>query len=689
MNSLKSNDLLAILILCALVILSVQFFYTAIKPFNLDGHTAVMNTDALLYPQYARAMAEGHPYQFNIEDDPTTGSTSHFYIFLLSIFYFVGLKGPLFIDFIFWLNAVFLLLCLPLYWFIVKKCAPQLCWPAALLLAFSGHFHHVFLGLSDMGLFVLLLFLVWYAALYRRFVILAISIFLLAITRPEGMVVVVLYGFVIFMEYLFKKEKYIPFVKEKLIVIISGIVGIGLILALNHILTGMFKFDSVLDKDHFSNNSFLAAIVFTAKNGVLLLREIVFGLTANVRQYYFVPGIAGLLIILGLVKLPWSRRMFSGDAQIETWWILAICANFAAISISEWQMVHNDRYIVWVFPILFIYLLRGLDFLNLNQTSRRFLFFAIICFQLVTYPYFIYSYCGACAETTTRIRAIFKLGKILPSKTTLGVFGGSGLKYYFPDWRIVNMGGVMVPYFRKTPYLAGRVKEIQYTPELQYNIFIHDDSTTFFPDIMVSSPNLIDVPSVYSSSIYLYGIDWRPLLNSKNVLQKEIIQRVESLDLVDRCDIGFWHDEKRCDYTSYCNYSTESLPFFLGFDIDGTHCVDAARAVIGGDYVSLKTIPGKNHLLVVRNICKAKVSYKALDGIREINTNTNSVKELLFRSSTGYKQIVQVSRNPAAKNVIAEEWLIPVPATAIEGSRTRFEIHGDHMPAFYWLFVEN
>ncbi|MDZ7722087.1 MAG: hypothetical protein U5R06_04480 [candidate division KSB1 bacterium] len=78
MGKIKNfENMLSVLIILSLCFIGVLLFVFAVQSYQYDGHMSIMNTDTLIYAQYARAMADGHAYQFNAGDGPTTGSTSH------------------------------------------------------------------------------------------------------------------------------------------------------------------------------------------------------------------------------------------------------------------------------------------------------------------------------------------------------------------------------------------------------------------------------------------------------------------------------------------------------------------------------------------------------------------------------------------------------------------------------------
>ena len=58
-----------------------------------DGHFTAPVVDLYLIAQYARAMAEGHPFQYNPGDAPSTGATSLLHTAVLALAHAAGAQG--------------------------------------------------------------------------------------------------------------------------------------------------------------------------------------------------------------------------------------------------------------------------------------------------------------------------------------------------------------------------------------------------------------------------------------------------------------------------------------------------------------------------------------------------------------------------------------------------------------------
>jgi len=676
-----SENSLAIILLVVLILSSAFIYIDSVQPYNYKGHFSILNMDTFLYTQYARTISDGHPYQFNAADPPTTASTSHLYIWLLAFFHHIGFDELSLIDVMLVLNILFLIGSVICFWNIIKYIDFSLRWPATLMVVCSGQLMLVFLGLSDMGLFVFLLFALWLASLHKKRFLQGILLFLVSLMRPEGMVIAVLYGVVLFCEKLFYKNKAIQ-QKQKWLVFASGLFGVILTLLVNYQLTGMFKFDSTIGKGHFFSNSSITAFMLISSDIITLIKEIFFNLSKNFRQFYYIAIVSGLIIIWGLLQRPWGKRLFKDSEQIETWWLLGIIMQFGVVALSGWQAVHIDRYFTWVFPIFYIYLFKGIKALPLQKNTQFVLFGLLICFQLVGYPFFLHSFKKSCALTETKLRGIDKSIATMPETASVGLFGGSGIKYLAKDKYIVNFGGITVPYFRGMYSTVSRLEVIQHDTNLQFDFFLSTDSTHVFPKALVKEPKKVKVPSIFNNELFIFPMMWKPLKGTDTPFTIAL----DSLVCLDKLDVGYLKDENRCRYKIDPLYDvSKTLPFAITFHIDSLKYVDSARPAIGSDYFTFKTEPGKTHWLVTRFVKSDTVQYRAFGKNYTIGTDTRSVSELLLKSNNGFKAVLNIDpeNNPNEKIV---EFVFQLPPRAIKGNKTRFALHGDHLPSYYWIY---
>ncbi len=153
------------------------------------GTPAPPQHDVLMYMQYARAIAEGRPYEYQLGDPPSTGSTSHLYPALLSVFYKLGFHGEALLWPSLVLNGVFFVGVIACVGFLAAALLPHLMWLALVLAIFSGPIFLGVLGQTDAGLFMVCALGVWTALLYRRPLTAFAAMTAAVWTRPEGALV--------------------------------------------------------------------------------------------------------------------------------------------------------------------------------------------------------------------------------------------------------------------------------------------------------------------------------------------------------------------------------------------------------------------------------------------------------------------------------------------------------------------
>ncbi len=689
---MKEENRKAIVLFILIGLLSSILLYQTIKPFGIDGHTAIHNWDTLLYMQYAKAWSDGHPYQFNAEDPPTTGCTSHIYPMILGLFYYIGFKDLALIDVAYWLNALFLILSIIIFWLIVKKMEPEGRWWITSLYALSGYFTIIFLGLTDMGLFALATLLLWNSALSQKYIAQSIILFFLPLIRPEGILIAGLYPFIFWRERALAKDTGLhEDLKQKTIVLFSGIAGVLALFSINYALTGFIHFDSIKDKGFFYIHQFLTALLFTLQSGLSLFKGILFGLENNNRQFLYIPLIGGLMILIGLLKRPCGKEKVSFPHSVEIWWLVSILVSLAMIAGSGWQGVHQDRYLVWMMPLMLIYLYRGIQILPLNNVVKKGLCIGFILFQFSVYPYFIYQRTINCAKNMPTIQAVQTLYQDSSQEKTVGIIGGSGVKYFCPQWRVINLGVITSPYFRECALNPTRmVKTLQNKPDLQFSTFLKiDENGGVMQRQMVSDSLIVEVLNPYKNPIIIYEIDWDAINRGQIPLQDNLEDQIPSpYLLLDYLDIANPDDEKRTDFDTYSRFAyNEALPALTDGTLNGEKLVDAVQPVFGGAFFKMKTIQGIDHWLVFRIAVKGRVLFRKLDGMKEPDIDTSKMESLLLKIN--YEHDITIEMNITEQNVKDNfiEKIVHIPGQLITGEKTDLAIIGDHLLCDVWLYT--
>ncbi|HLU08653.1 MAG TPA: hypothetical protein VK003_03235, partial [Oceanobacillus sp.] len=168
--------------------------YTA-SSFAAGGGQPVMPLDdAYIHFQYARVLAEGHPYQYNADLPPTSGATSFLYPYVLAVGYVLGFKGLNLGMWAMMVGAVALALSA---WIIFRfgllYNAPV--WLAAVVtigFELNGAITWHFMSGMETGLVILLTLYTVYALATRSYWGTIAGATLIALIRPEGAILALL-----------------------------------------------------------------------------------------------------------------------------------------------------------------------------------------------------------------------------------------------------------------------------------------------------------------------------------------------------------------------------------------------------------------------------------------------------------------------------------------------------------------
>src|SRR5437870_6351272 len=173
-----------------LLALAVALVFLAFMLAATSGHFVPQVVDLYLVCQYARALAQGHPFHYNPGEPASTGATSLLHTVLLAVPDAVGIRGEGLVAFAILTGVAFYCVSVTLAFRIGRRLAgPREGVLAGLLVALGGPVVWGFLYGSDIALFMCLaLWLLtawlegWRAAAAGRWIVPAT---LLSLARPE------------------------------------------------------------------------------------------------------------------------------------------------------------------------------------------------------------------------------------------------------------------------------------------------------------------------------------------------------------------------------------------------------------------------------------------------------------------------------------------------------------------------
>lgn len=155
------------------------------------GYLLMPLDDVYIHFQYAKQLALGYPYQYNVGDVATSGATSFLYPYVLAFGYRIGFEGLSLGLWAMGVGAIALAASFEALFRTVVLLTGRsvLAWGAVLYLWWADPFAwHFMSGMETALMMALLLWTVWAVSAQKR-VVFILSGSLLAMTRPEGSVI--------------------------------------------------------------------------------------------------------------------------------------------------------------------------------------------------------------------------------------------------------------------------------------------------------------------------------------------------------------------------------------------------------------------------------------------------------------------------------------------------------------------
>lgn len=195
------------IILCSVAALTF-LSYSGISLAASGGELLLPLDDTYIHFQYARQMADGQPFNYNMDAPPTSGATSLIYPVVLAVGYIIGFDG---LSLGLWALAVGALALLAAGWLVMR--VVRLNGPGLVALVFALAFMlngsvawHYMSGMET-GLVITLTLWTFYALLAGRFRQFVIAATFLAVARPEGSIMTVIAVLVVALQSRLAKER--------------------------------------------------------------------------------------------------------------------------------------------------------------------------------------------------------------------------------------------------------------------------------------------------------------------------------------------------------------------------------------------------------------------------------------------------------------------------------------------------
>jgi hypothetical protein len=685
-------------LLALAVLVAISFLLCMLSA--TEAHVVPQVADLYVVCQYARSMAEGHPFRYQPGDAPSTGATSVLHTAALAIAHVAGARGEGLVAFAILLGAALFVATVLLARRVARRISgEEEGWLAGALVALSGPTAWGFLSGSDVGLFMFLAlwlldgFVVAHSGGGTTPVLVAAT--LLALARPEGLPIALLTGAGLALGPLRSargRARWLPFA--------PAVAGLGM-LALNRAVTGAWLGTSVAPKSLIANYGLAHTLGLVADYGVDVIRGLLLGLypsqvpigaSRGWAPFYF-PPLALLLIIAAVANADVHRRAL-------THWLLVVAAIYALVSPNTFAGVHFNRYLMWSFPGLL-----ALAAVGLGSASR-----------LVRTPP------GRPASLFRLGAALFVVLGLLSTARFAAIYGDNAGQVYLREYAAARW---VVRNLPPDARLAGLSTSIEFltglpgmslhataNPALAGNRASEAEADTFeglgripsesrpthlltsvlaqeaYPAMqeLVEGEPLFRTASLSPDELLLFKTRWDALARNRRVYLHESLEAVGALrqgDSLNVCDIA---DESRHGYAFQSALGGQRLAgavhvdsYVAASDAPGK-VLDAGRVILGEERFQVRASPGKDLVIVMRTAAAAEANVVRLEG---------GGRSRLEIPDAGFA--LEVNGAPAGRYAFRPgpgwtEKTIRVPGSLVASDPVRLRLSGKYASYYYWTF---
>ena len=674
---------------------AVALLFLAAMLHATGGRFVPQVVDLYVTCQYARAMAEGHPFQYNAGEAPTTGATSLLHTAILAAAHRAGFRGEGLVAFAVLSGADLVLGTVAL----VRDAAARLAGRregllAGALVALGGPVVWGFLYGADVALFMFAAAWLLRAMLAAwpsgRAATLVAPGVLAALTRPEGLALAAIVA------GAWRRgpgrgargtESALPWAA-----VAAGL----LVLANNRAFTGSFVGTSIADKSLVANFGLPAALGIVAEYGVDVVRGLLLGFYPSSASVGFSRGWAALYFPpLGLLLVAVAALRAHALSAAVRGWLVAAAAVFALVSPNLFLGVHFNRYILWAFPGLLALVAVGAgsaaralgparDRAAFRGASALLLFLgALSTLRFATL------YGEMAGEIARRDVALARwISASLPAGVRMANAATS--VEYLTGHASVNLHGVTSPAFlgvRPGEREAGILEGLAGLPEPERPPYLVTTTSS-----QESSPVLREVvegPPVFRTTSFgdeleVYRMRYDALAAAATVHRPETLQAIGSRAEVDRLNVCEPRDEAAHRYSFESRLGNLRLAGAARLDDytapGGPRVADAGRAILGGERFEVATVPGRDLLIVMRTGQVVPVVVLRAGGTR---TEPLHVVEADVAVAADGQAASRARFRPAAG---WDEMVIAVPGALVTRTRTRIELSGRYAAYRYWFY---
>jgi hypothetical protein len=681
-----------------LVGLAVASFFLALLLWTTEGHFVAQVSDLYVVAQYAKAMAEGHPFQYNAGEAPTTGATSLLHTAILALAHAAGARGEGLIAFAVLFGAALYLASIPL----AVRVATRLATPregalAGGLVALGGPVVWGYLYGSDIALFLFLALLVldrWLA--YEGGAPasgLAAAGTLVALARPEGLPIGLALGAASLRRgTASRRERLLPWLP---------LAASLAVLAFQRLVTGSWLPTSVSEKALLPNYGPVETVALASKYAVDVVRGLLLGLypsevpigLSEGQAAFFFPPLALLFVLLAAVR-PSGALRFAARA-----WLALVALVFALAGPNVFMGVHFNRYLMWAFPGLLAFAAAGLGtatrlLAREDEALERGLFRAgaglFLLLGLLSTARFAAVYAEMGGETWRReipmaawIRANLPPGVAIANAATS--------VEYLTGHRNTSLHGVTSPAFvgnRTAEREAGLFESLGRLPAAERPPFLLLNRSGYEGSELMRA--LTAGPPVYETAslgddLLLFRARWDVVDRGEDPVLPEARAAVASLEAVDRLDVCDSADEAAHRYRHHSRRGEVLLGGAVGIGPlppaagEGV-LADAGRLIVGGESFRVRTHGGRGLVVVLRSRSPLVATTMRARGTAAVPID---VPEVGIVVRVGGREALRLAR-PNGPGW--SEHVFRVPPDLVSEGATDLELSGRYPAFHYWFY---
>ncbi|MBX3085809.1 MAG: hypothetical protein KF716_29495 [Anaerolineae bacterium] len=665
--------------------------------------------DAYIHFQYARAIAEGHPFRYNPDQPPTSGATSLLYPFVLALGYQLGWQGEALawwaigIGWLCWLGSA-LLLYFTLNRITAKltEIAPSslstqhLALSTVLTVAFilTGSLDWAFMSGMETGLLIFSIFLTLYFCAREDRLGIVLAAMLTAIIRPEGLPIGVLAGI-----YAATLKTESPLGRSQSIkrwLLYGGLPLLAGLLQplINWAVTGSLSATGLQAKSYFYNVPFDLSVAISQTLTTFLKSW------AHLMWDASQPTLTShaiLLLPLGIVTLINGSVQSIRERRLTlpiliVAWMLCVTGIAATLETAFWQMGrYQQPAIALLYPLALLGLLHLRNLRHPLQLRWGVLGLILLQTVIAAVPYVQYYRDNVHEVASSQIPMANYVRDNVPATAVVGVHD-IGVMRYLGGHTTYDVVGLTTP---------GAAQAWRGGPGTTYEQLRHDtlrpdyfaiypdarsltyfEGTGLFHEQIASFPSVLpqwyNVASATWTGQHVYRAEWSAATWARVPLQLSSVQATNGLALVDMVNVAWLSDEAAHQYQwqavkrdGFASELRDMRYIACAFSAENAGCgaMDGGR-ILRGESMQITTQPNKPLLWIMR--------VHPLEAV-ELEVRVND-------------QIV------AYPHIFAQagQWLevaAMIPASFITGDQTRFSLTisggsatSAYLPFSHWFF---